>query len=204
MRRPMSIVAAAVIVVGLVACGGDDDDPKKPESVPADAAAVVGDAEIPKAQLEERVAALRRSQPGRREAKQSPQQTRQTDEQLETQALSMLLYSTALEQEAADRGVEVTDAEVRKRWSSAVEGQFRTKKALRRFLGGQTQGDVLDQLRLQFLAEKIHEQVAEEAGGGKQGAKAVQEFQESFRKEWQERAACGEGYEAAGCSEAPE
>jgi hypothetical protein len=107
----------------------------------------------------------------------------------------------ALEQEAADRDIEVSDAEVRQRWESASQGQFKTKKALRRFLGGQTEQDLLDQLRLQVLTERIHEQVGEQAGGGKKGAKAVREFQKDFQKRWQNRTACREGYAAAGCAD---
>jgi parvulin-like peptidyl-prolyl isomerase len=39
-------------------------------------------------------------------------------ERLEAQALSTLLMAEALEQEAADRDIEVSDAEVRQRWQN--------------------------------------------------------------------------------------
>jgi hypothetical protein len=51
------------------------------------------------------------------------------------------------------------------------------------------------------LTERIHAQIGEEAGGGKQGAKAVTQFQKDFQQRWQDRTACADGYTAAGCNE---
>jgi hypothetical protein len=205
--RHLAVTAVMLaLTAALMACGAEEDDPR-PEDVPAGAVAVVGETEIGKAQLKERVAALRRAQPKQAQRPRNAQaeQPGQAQDPLEQQALSALLQSTALEQEAADRGIEVTDAEVQRRWRMAIESQLRTRRALRHFLGGQTEQDVLDQLRLQLLTERIHAQVSEQAGDGKPGAKAVQEFQRGFQRELQERTACREGYAAAGCaSDAPE
>jgi hypothetical protein len=190
------LLAAALLAVFAGACGGDDDGGGGSGDVPSGAVAKVGDVEISEQDLDSQVAALARAQRGSsKEDKPSPQ----VRKQFESQALSTLLQREALEQEAEDRDIEVTDAEVRERWEVASQGQFKTKKALRRFLGGQTEDDLLAQLRLQVLTERIHEQVAEKAGGGKKGAKAVQEFQQDFQKRWADRTACRDGYAAAGC-----
>jgi hypothetical protein len=206
-RRLVTLLTAALLALFAAACGGDDGD----GDVPSGAVATVGDAEISEGDLDTQVDALARAQRG------NPGGTSSGDagsgdsadggelapdvrKQLESQALSALLLRQAIEQEAEDRGIEVSDEEVRERWETASEGQFKTEKALRRFLGGQTEDDLLAQLRLQVLTERIHAQVSEEAGGGKQGAKAVKQFQKDFQKRWQDRTACGEGYAAAGCA----
>jgi hypothetical protein len=211
------VLAAGLLALGVGACSGDDDEGGGSGDVPSGAVATVGDVEISEGDLNEQVEALSRAQRGSGDAGSSggggspsngagdsdgdDQVADQMREQLESQALSTLLMREALEQEAADRDIEVADAEVRERWEAASEGQFKTKKALRRFLGGQTEEDLLDQLRLQVLTERIHEQVAEQAGGGKQGAKAVREFQKDFQKRWQDRTACRDGFTAAGCAD---
>ena len=201
MRRLPTLATVLALTATLASCGGgDDSDGDKPSAsdVPESAVAVVGDAEISNSQLRRRVAALRRAQP---QAAKGQQAAKPAQDQLEQQALSILLQGAAIEQEAADRGIEVSNAEVRKRWDAVAKSQFRNKKALRRFLGGQTKQDIVRQLRLQTLTERIHEQVSEEAGGGKKGAKAVQEFQKSFQERWRDRTACRDGQSAAGCQD---
>jgi parvulin-like peptidyl-prolyl isomerase len=199
--RLLALLAAALLALGAAACGGGDDEgggggAESSADVPSGAVATVGGAEIRKNQLDAQVAALVRAQRGGGD-KLTPAVRRQ----LEAQALSTLLMRRALEQEAADRDVRVRRAEVRKRWKTISRSQFKTKKALRRFLGGQTERDLIDQLRLQTLTERIHEDVRKEAGGGKEGAKAVKDFQADFQKRLQERTACRQAYAAAaGCS----
>jgi hypothetical protein len=207
-RRLVALLAAALLAVGAAACGGDDDDGGEGSGdVPSGAVATVGDVEISEEDLDTQVAALARAQRGGSRGASSSGDAASGGElapgarkQLEAQALSTLLMREALEQEAADRDVEVTDAEVRERWEAAAAGQFETRKELRRFLGGQTEQDLLDQLRLQVLTERIHAQVSKDAGGGKRGAKAVRRFQKDFQERWQDRTACGDGYVATGCS----
>lgn len=194
-KRPVAVrrclAAVVAVTLMLVACGGDD----KPQAddVPERAAAVVGDTEITDAALRDRVVALRRAQP------RAARRMEGSRAQIEQQALSMLLSAAALEQEAEARGIRLADDEVRRRWDAAAGEQFETKAALRRFLGGQSRSDVLEQLRLQLLAERIHSQVSADAGGGKQGRKAVAEFQRDFERRWRGRTACADGRSAVGC-----
>ena len=218
-RRLAALLAALVLAIGAVACSGDDDDGGGGSGdVPSGAVATVGDVEISEEELDTQVAALARAQRGGPGAGASPasgdaksgasadgedggdELQPAVRKQLESQALSTLLMRQALEQEAEDRDIEVSDDEVRQRWEPASQGQFKTRKALRRFLGGQTEDDLLAQLRLQVLTERLHEQVSEQAGGGKQGARAVKQFQKDFQKRWQDRTACRDGFTAAGCS----
>lgn len=210
-RRLAALLAAALIALAAGACSDDDDGGGGSKGIPSGAVATVGDAEISEQDLETQVNALSRAHRGASSGGASSgdsagaatggdEPAPQLRKQLEAQALSILLMRQALEQEAAERGIEVSDAEVRERWETASQGQFKTEKALRRFLGGQTEEDLLAQLRLQVLTERIHEQVSERPGGGKKGAKAVEEFQRDFQKRWRDRTACRDGYTAAGCA----
>lgn len=183
-------LAALLAVVGLAACGGDDSSGQE---VPEGSVAVVGDTEITRAELQDRVAALRRVQ----KASSTGGQKVSGAEALRQQALSTLLLAAALEQEAKERGVEVSDAEVQKTWDSVAAKQFKNKKQLQRFLGGQSEQDVLDQLRLQALNERVLANVSEQAGGGKKGEKAARAFQKEFQQRWSEKTSCGEGQQTA-------
>jgi SurA-like protein len=196
--RALALVAALLAVMAIGCGGGDDDGGDKPqaEDVPSGAVAVVGETEVPKTALDRQIAMLARQQ--RRANGKAP--TAAQRKQIASQALAQLLQREAIEQEAAERGVKVSKAEVRRTWNSTAKQQFKTKKALRQFLGGQRVADILVQLRLQVLSERIAEQVSKEAGGGKDGAKAVKEFQEDFRKRWQDKTACSGDYDAPGCS----
>jgi hypothetical protein len=203
-RSLAALLVAVLLATVAIGCGDGDDAPSSGD-VPSGAVATVGGVEVSEQELDREVAALARARSGAGGGSGSGDKGKpsvQERKQLESQALSTLLQRRALEQEAADRGVEVDPAEVRQRWEAASKAQFKSRKALRRFLGGQTQQDVLAQLRLQLLAERIHEQVSEKAGGGKKGAKAVEEFQKDFQKRWADRTACRDGYTAASCTTA--
>lgn len=191
--RALALVAA-LLAVAAVGCGGDDDQPQAGD-IPSGAVAVVGDAEIPKSALDRQIALLTRAQ--RQASGQAPSPAQR--KQIASQALAQLLQREAIQQEAAERGIKVNQAEVRRTWNSTARRQFKTKRALRRFLGGQRVADVLVQLRLQALSERVAEQVSKQAGGGKDGAKAVEEFQKDFQKRWQEKTACSGDYAAPGC-----
>ena len=203
--RSVVALAAALLTAVAVGCGGGDDSPSA-DDVPTGAVATVGDVAITSDRLVDQVDALARAQ---RPAGGSPATGGGDDgdgdaakverDQLEAQALSMLLMAEALEQEAADRDIEVSLDDARARWEPIASRQFKTKKALERFLGGQTEADLLAQLRLQVLTERIDDQVSEQAGGGKPGAKAVEQFQKDFQQRWQDKTACSGDYAAPGC-----
>jgi hypothetical protein len=199
LRRAWTILAATAALAVVPGCGDGDDD-ERPVDVPAGAVAVVGEAEISERALDRQVAALKRSS--------SPVSggaatggARVAREQARAQALTTLLMAEALEQEARERGVAVSMQEVRQRWKGAKGAQFETRRQLRRFLGRQTEADVLRQLRLQMLGEAIDEQVRADAGGGKEGDVAVKRFRREFQKRWSERTACAKDNTAAQCGD---
>lgn len=168
----------------VVACGGGDDDPRPVDAsaIPEGAVAIVGDEPITMERLERRLAAVRRSR---------RPDSRRTRLQLRQQALTTLLQQAALEQELEQAGLRVTDAEVRERFDRA-RGQFRSRRAYRRFLGNQTTADLLFQLRMQVLAEKVGA-AAREAG------EEPGRFATELQRRWADRTACREGYTSALC-----
>lgn len=168
-------------MLALGACGGDEPDAPDVDDIPAGAVALVGDEPVTKGQLRQRVAVLRRGQ--RKRGERSARQLRE-------QALTLLLQETALEQEAADLDVAVSEREVRRRVDRARE-QFESERQFKRFLGGQTEADLIAQLRVQALAE----QVAKQADLGESNANSLEEL----RGQWQERTVCRAGYVVSGC-----
>lgn len=191
------LLSVAVLGVGIVGCGDDDNGKPQAEDIPSGAVAVIGEREVSKAALDRQTAMMSREQ--RRSSGRAP--TAAERKLVASQALSMLLQREAIEQEAAERGIEVSRAEVRRTWVATARRQFKTKRMLRRFLHGQTVADILVQLRLQALSERVHRQVSQDAGGGKEGKKAVKEFQKDFQKRWQDKTTCSGSYTALGCSD---
>jgi hypothetical protein len=187
-RHGIALACAATLALGAAACGGGDDETGD-ETVPNGVVAVVGDREVGNAELREQLEASRRAH--------SRGGAKPTRKQLEQQALAALLQRKWLEQEAERRGVEVSDAEVRKRWRAIARQQFRTRGQLRRFLGGQTADDVVAQLRVQALSDAIEQDVRREADGNPD--QAVKQFRRRFDRERLEATECRDGYSAPGC-----
>ena len=190
LQTAVGLLCAAVMAAALVSCGDDDGGGASSESdVPAGAVAVVGEQEITRSELDRRVAAARRAQRGR------ARQTRALREQQREQAMTLLLQEAALEQEAQEREVSVSDAEVRRRFAEAKR-QFKSKRAFRRFLGGSSEADILFQLRLQLLLERVGEAARKDGDNPKS-------FAQEFRERWADRTACRDRYATTGCGNAP-
>lgn len=193
-----ALAAICAVVAALAACGSDD----RPE-LPEGAVAVVGDATISNADLYRASAVLQRiqSKPGnalRRLPIDVPEQARSSRE-LQDQALTVLLYATAVEQEAAQHGIAVSTAQARRRWRRLAGIQLRTPEARRRYLGGLSVSDMVAQLRIQMLATKVQSKIAIEAGGGREGSLAAARFRKRFRGYWRERTACRADFDVEGC-----
>lgn len=184
LRRALGAIALLSISITLAACGDrDDSDTPDAADIPPQAVAVVGDQPITREAVERRVAAAGR----RAKARATPEQRRQ-------QALSLLIQEAALEQEAQERDIEVSDAEVRRRLAQARK-QFPDARAFQRFLGGASREHLLFQLRMQLLSERIAAAIEEDGGDPKR-------FVQDFQKRWSERTACRRQAAAPACSSA--
>jgi hypothetical protein len=184
-RHTIAVIAALAAASAFVACGDSDDSERRDTAdIPPQAVAIVGDQPISERAVEQRVAAAGR----RASAKVAREQQRQ-------QALSLLIQEAALEQEAEQRGVEVSEAEVRRRLAQARK-QFTDRQAFERFLGGASREHLLFQLRLQLLSERVAAATAEDGGDPKR-------FMQEFQERWSERTACRDETAAPGCAPPP-
>ncbi|HEX2160663.1 MAG TPA: SurA N-terminal domain-containing protein [Thermoleophilaceae bacterium] len=183
LRRPAATVALG-LAIGLAGCSGGDDDEGGDGSrdVPADSVAVVGDRQISRDAFDDRLAAVRRSQSG--SAGLSGQQLRQ-------QAMTTLLQEAWLEREAEELGATVSDAEVRRRVGQA-RAQFPRRRAYRRFLGGQTERDLMFQIRVQLLGEAIEAKLREQG-------KSRRDVFRRLQTRWSGETACRDELKVPGC-----
>jgi hypothetical protein len=185
-HRREAFAAAALCGALLAACGGGDGDANgdgSPAAVPKGSVAVVGEERVTQPELRRRIAAVSRASSG---GEQAPSR-----EALRSQALTLLVQQAALEQEAAKLGVTVRPAEVRERLAKARR-QFDSRAEFRRFLGRQTVADLLFQLRLQMLGERVTEAAERNGEDPKRyGARLLER--------WADQTACARGLDASGC-----
>jgi hypothetical protein len=189
---------AAAVIVALAGCpagcdgdGGDDDRRRDGERGEGTVAVVAGE-RIELRELERELAATRRAHRG------GPKPSR---DELHRQAMAALLRRTWLELEAADRGIAVDQAEAHARWRAAAREQFRSPKALKRFLGRQNEQDIIRQLRVQMLREAINEHVRSHADGDPD--RAVERFERDFHERWQNKTSCHPRHSIPGCRAEP-
>jgi predicted small lipoprotein YifL len=177
---------ALLLFASLAACG-DDSESALPEAadLPKGDVAVVADVPISRRAFDRRLAAVRRSQ---------GKANHLSYEQLKLQTMSDLLQYAWLSQEARGKDVEVTSAEVHKRLAIAKR-QFESKRDYKRFLGAQTEQDLLYQLHRQLLSEKLDEKLRDD---GADPEKARKDFQER----WSGKTACAPSFMVPSCGNA--
>jgi len=88
-------------------------------------------------------------------------QCQQQYDRVREQALTLLINLQWLQNEAEDQGVKVSDAEVKKSFAEQKKQAFPKEADYKKFLeqSGQTEGDVLTQVRLRLLSDKIRDKV---------------------------------------------
>jgi foldase protein PrsA len=81
------------------------------------------------------------------------------------EVLSFLISSQWVLSEAAEEGVHVSEAEVKKQFETLKKQQFPKESAFKEFLArsGETEADLLQRVRLQLLARKLQEKVTKAA-----------------------------------------
>lgn len=185
-RAPRWLAILVAPIALLVACGGEDEsDDIDPSRVPPGAVAIVGDEVVSKTEFDRRLAMQQRA---------SVDSKPPTD-QLRMQAMMSLLRETALAQEARERGVALTKADTR-RLLRLMRTQFPSPKAYRDFLGEQTEAEVMAQLRVQQLMDKLADQAAEQG-------EDPEEYARDFHERWRAVTVCGEAYVVPTCANPP-
>jgi parvulin-like peptidyl-prolyl isomerase len=118
-KRFVPILFLAVLVVALVAgCGGTSG----PKSVPSDAAAVVGDTTITKAQLKQALGEVQATYKNRRQP--FPKTSSPQYKALQDQLVGFLVQNAELEQKGKDLGVTVTPQEIKARIAQVKQQLF--------------------------------------------------------------------------------
>jgi foldase protein PrsA len=184
-----SLLPAALLTLGaaaVVACGSD--------SVPSGSVAKVGDEEITQEEFDKwvKVGLSQQAQGGPVVAPDPPQftkcvaakkkvplpkgQKQQSDaalkkqceqeyETLKRETMLFLIQAEWVEQEAAEQGVEVSDASVKKSFEDQKKQAFPNDKAYQEFLktSGMSESDILFRVKLNELQTKLTQKITEEA-----------------------------------------
>lgn len=89
------------------------------------------------------------------------QQCQQEYDALKGQVMQFLIQAEAIEQEAEERNVELSDAEVQQQFTELKEQSFPNDEDFQKFVeeSGRTEEDLLFQVRLDLLSNKIRESV---------------------------------------------
>ena len=103
---------------------------------------------------------------------------------LRDQVIGLLVSSRWLEAEARERGIPVTDAEVKKRFDMLREQSFPKRKQYAKFLkdSGQTEADILLRIRVDMLTSKLQEQVTK--GADKVSERQVTDYYDRNREQF--------------------
>jgi foldase protein PrsA len=173
--------------VGIVACGGSD-------SVPSGSVATVGDEEITQEEFDKwlktavsgqaqgaqtvvpdppeftKCVAAKKDAPLPKGQKQQSdaalkKQCQQEYDTLKREVMLFLIQAEWVEQEAAEQGVEVSEASVKKSFEDQKKQAFPTEKAYNEFIktSGMSEEDILFRVRLNELQQKLTQKVTEDA-----------------------------------------
>jgi parvulin-like peptidyl-prolyl isomerase len=162
MRSLIIFLAACALVIGLTACGGDDG-PKTSADVPADAIALLGETEVPRAEFDELIDRAKESY----KAQDRPFPKAGTPEynDLKTRAVTYLVQRYQWRTEAEELGIEVKESDIDKRLDELVEQSFGGDKD--KFLAaikneGLTEEEARVEIRDRVIQEKLYEKVTED------------------------------------------
>jgi parvulin-like peptidyl-prolyl isomerase len=158
-RRLNPLLALLVLLVPLTllasACGGEEEG-----SVPADAVAVVGDAEVPKSEFDALIAQAKRSY--KQQKRDFPKAGTPEYATLKNQAVAFLVQRAQFEQQAAELDVEISDKQVDARLEQIKKQYFggdqkRYDAQLKE--QGLTEEQVRRDIRAQLLQEELSKKV---------------------------------------------
>jgi foldase protein PrsA len=127
--------------------------------------------------------------PAKGQAKPTPATLKTQCEQqytsLKQSVLGYLISANWVLSEAGERGVKVSDAEVKKQFNQIKAQQFPTEAAFQKFLSstGYTVSDVLLRVKLDLLSTKLQQKISKE-GGAKPSQKEIQSYYEQHKSQY--------------------
>jgi parvulin-like peptidyl-prolyl isomerase len=165
LRRTLLLVSLALGLF-VAGCGGGGSESSTPttttakETVPPGDVAVVGGEGIPKNEFESLIEQAKRSYASQK--KKFPQAGSPEYQAIKSQAVQLLVQLEEFTQGAKDLGIKVTDGDVAQRLDDVKQQYFagsQKKYVAQLKKQGLTQADVLRQLRLQVLQDRIYAKV---------------------------------------------
>lgn len=139
---------------------------------------------------------------GRHHAKSRPLPVRETI----SEVMGFLISSDWVLDEAAQLGITVSEATVRRRFDHIRGQQFPHRREFQKFLhdSGQTIADLLLRVRLNILSAAIQKRVVASAKGTKAKERALSEFVKGFKARWQGQTVCVTAFAMRDCGSTQE
>ena len=118
------------------------------------------------------------------------------------QALGFLITSEWVLGEAAARHVEVSEAEVKQRYTQLVHESFPKAGSLKKYLAksGETEADLLARIKVELLASKIAAKVTAGKSSSQRTA-LLSAFEKNFHEHWKAYTDCKAGYVMEDCKQ---
>ncbi len=118
------------------------------------------------------------------------------------QALGFLITSEWVLGEAAARHIEVSEAEVKQRYTQLLHQSFPKAGALKKYLSksGETEADLLARIKVELLAAKIAAKVTAGKSSSQRSA-LLTAFENSFHTHWKAYTDCKTGYVMEDCKQ---
>ena len=136
-------------------------------------------------------------------AERSASRQRVAEHELIDEVMGFLVSSDWVIGEAADLGINVTEAQVIHRYHKIRDQQFPHPREFVRFLrsSGETVADLLFRVRLNMLSRAEQQHVLKAAQGRNEGsgAAALVKFIKAFRKKWTAQTYCAAAFSIADC-----
>jgi phosphatidylethanolamine-binding protein (PEBP) family uncharacterized protein len=118
------------------------------------------------------------------------------------QALGFLITSEWVLGEAAARGINVSDAEVKQRFAQLVHESFPKAGSLQKYLAksSETEADLLARIKVELLASKIAAKVTAGSSAAQRSA-LLAAFENDFHTHWKSYTSCNPGYVMEDCKQ---
>lgn len=126
--------------------------------------------------------------------------------ELRDEVLGFLISSDWVKGEAADLGIRVSAAQVRKDYDHIRNQQFPKQREFKRFLrqSGEAVTDLMFRVELNLLSQRIQKRVAAGHRSASSKQRALSRFVKGFKAKWQAQTYCAAQYAVKDCGHVQE